>query len=57
MCIWFPSFHIFLYTFYNKFDDTYQFLSCKKAYCVKRQDFFSNFFKTAFYGVDTKPEP
>ncbi len=30
----------FSFTFYNKFDDTYQFIPCKKAYYVERQDFF-----------------
>jgi hypothetical protein len=33
-------------------------LPCKKAYCVKRQDFSNNFFEEfAFYGLDMEPEP
>jgi hypothetical protein len=40
--------------FYNKFDETYQFFPCKKAYHVQRQDFFQIFLKNcAFYGLDT----
>jgi hypothetical protein len=46
--------NIFSLTFYNKFDETSQFFPCKIAYCVKRQDFFE---KTAFYSLDTEPEP
>jgi hypothetical protein len=34
----------FSFTFYNKFDETYQFFLCKTAHCVKRQDFFKNIF-------------
>ncbi len=32
LCIWFPSFKIFLFTFYIKFYETYQFFSLLKAY-------------------------
>jgi hypothetical protein len=47
----------FSFTFYNKFDETYQFFPCKKILDVKRQDFFQLIFPTAFYGLDTEPEP
>jgi hypothetical protein len=46
LCIGFSLFNIFSFTFYNKFDIT--FLPCKKAYCVKRQDFSTNFFVNCF---------
>ncbi len=46
----------FSFTLYNKFDETYQFFSYKKAYKVKRQDFFQKFFENCiYYGLDTKP--
>ncbi len=48
----------FSFTFYNKFDKTYQFFPCKKAYYVKRQEFQKNLFeKFAVYGLDMEPEP
>ncbi len=44
--------------FTKKFDETYKFFPCKKAYYVKRQDFIKKFFdKFAFYGLDMEPEP
>ncbi len=43
---------------YNKYDETYQFFSCNKAYYVKRQDFSKNCFEhCVFYVLDTDPEP
>jgi hypothetical protein len=43
---------------FNKFDETYTFFPCKKAYYIKRQDFSKNFLLScAFYGVDMDPEP
>ncbi len=50
----FDFFHLtfFSFTFYNKFDKTYQF------FLVKDKFFLENFLgKTAFYGLDTEPEP
>ena len=37
------------FTFYNKFDETYQFIPRNKAYYVKGQDFSKFFFKTVFF--------
>ncbi len=40
----FPSFKIFSFTFYNKFDENYQIFLVKKLSVVwKRQDFFQIF--------------
>jgi hypothetical protein len=47
----------FSFTFYNKFDKTYQFFPCKKALNVKKARFFPIFFLNyAFYGLDTGPK-
>jgi hypothetical protein len=42
--VYFLHLKFFSFTFYNKFDETYQFFPCKKAYNVKRKDFFKTNF-------------
>jgi hypothetical protein len=39
----------FSFTFYHKFDETYQIFPYKKAYNVKRKDFSKIFLKTIFF--------
>jgi hypothetical protein len=36
MSIWFPSLAFFSFTFYNKFDETYQFFPCKNCFLWSR---------------------
>jgi hypothetical protein len=44
----------FSFTFYNKFDETYQIFPLLKAYEAR---FFPNFFLLDFYGLDIHVEP
>jgi hypothetical protein len=56
--IYFSRLTFFSFTFYKKIDETCQFFHCKKAYNVKRQDFFQKIILCcAFYGLDTESEP
>jgi len=56
LCIWFPSFNIFTFIFYNKLYETYQFFPRKKSLECKKARFFQ-FFLLLFNGLDTEPEP
>jgi hypothetical protein len=51
----------FHFHFYNKFDETYQFFPCKKAYYVKRQDFSKFYFENCPFSFlsryEAEPEP
>ncbi len=52
LCILFPTFNIFSFTFNNKFVEIY------KLFLVKRQKISKKFFENfAFYGLDMELEP
>jgi hypothetical protein len=57
LCILFPLFYIFSFTFYIKFDQTYQIFLAKKLTMEKGKIFFKKIFENcAFYFLDTEPE-